>query len=103
MPDCKTRDKYLKERKAKKEAQQKSKKKECISMANAINFSPVKISLEEEESHNSVSTTSPNIIYTAAPTVPLLSLDDPPAPHLPNFDDNAFDIYDLHFEIDYRQ
>jgi hypothetical protein len=49
LTDCPTHEKYLKERKSKKEAQQKSYKIEYVSMANVINLSPIKTSLEEEE------------------------------------------------------
>jgi hypothetical protein len=48
LPDRPTGKKYLKEKKAKKESQQKSNKKEYFSMASGSNFSPIKISIEEE-------------------------------------------------------
>jgi hypothetical protein len=97
LPDCSTHKRYLKESKVKKDTQHKSNKKEYISMANVINFSPVKTSLEEEDPHNSASTTSPKRIYRGVPKVPILSVGEFPPPQLPNLDDNAFDIDDLTF------
>jgi hypothetical protein len=61
-------------------------------MANVIDFSLIKTSLDEEEPHHSASTTSPKIIFTEAHAVPLISLDELPTHPLPNFDDNVFDI-----------
>jgi hypothetical protein len=72
-------------------------------MVNALDFSPIKTTFDEEESHNSPPTTSPKLIYTEAPTVPKLILDELTTPPLPNFDDNAFHIDDFNFDIDYRQ
>jgi hypothetical protein len=69
-------------------------------MVNMIDFSPIKTILQEEESHNSASTTSPNLIYTEAPIVPLLTLDELPTPHLPYFDDNVFDVDYSNSDID---
>jgi hypothetical protein len=64
LPDCPPREKYLKERKANKYVQKNSNKKEYVSMANVIDFSPIKTILEEEESHNSASTNSQKLINT---------------------------------------
>jgi hypothetical protein len=35
--------------------------------------------------------------------VPLLSLDETPMLHLPNVEDNGFDIDDFNFDLDCRQ
>jgi hypothetical protein len=101
LPDCPTCEKYLKERKVKKEAHEKYNMKECISVVNVIDVYPIKIHLEEE-SQSSSSTVSPKHIYIESPTVRLLSLDDLLTPQLSTFEDNEFDIDDFNFDLDYR-
>jgi hypothetical protein len=57
-------------------------------MAYGADVSPIKTSIEEE-SHSSASKVTPQIIFTEAPTVPLLSLDELPILY-----------YDFNFDIE---
>jgi hypothetical protein len=62
--------------------------------------SPIKRNIEEE-SQSSVSTLSPRLTFTETPPLSILSLDDIPNPHLPNYQDIDIDLEGLNFYTDY--
>jgi hypothetical protein len=74
LPDCPTCENCLKERKAKKEAQQKFSKKEYVSMAAVIDFSPIKTNIGKK-SQSYISPVSPKLISAKTTTVPLIKPD----------------------------